>query len=820
MQFFAKNADKSTNALPKGNGTLKVSFIGEHNNQMAGFYRSSYTDAKGEKKIMVSTQFEPLDARRCLPCIDEPAAKAVFRATLIVDAHLTALSNMPEESSTLIEQGKKKKVRFLPSPKMSSYLLAFAVGEFDYIEGKTKHDVIIRVFTPPTKSHLGKFALDVGIKSLDLYDDMFGKPYPLPKLDMIGIPEFAMGAMENWGLVTYREVDVLIDDERASSQQKQRVCTVVAHELAHQWFGNLVTMAWWDDLWLNEGFARWMQNYAANIIKPSWQMWPQFIGGAGGQADALRLDALTTSHPIQVPINRAEEVEQVFDAISYSKGACIVRILYAYLGEENFKKGLQLYMDRHAYKNTQTKDLWQAWQEVSGKPIPEVMTSWTEQMGFPLLIVDKINFNGTHYEFNVEQEWFLADGSKPEGHGDKLWKIPLILSCGEGSTTGAQDAGLMEGKSVKGIKAEGLTKSSTAQWWCKLNGGQHMPVRVLYKDPSDMERLINAIRTKQMCTEDRIGMINDAYALAKAGRIDPGAVVSLLSAYENEDAMPVWDALETVINALSTLLQQCEDGGKLIEAYKKFIARLIVKAADLIGWDDKADDGHLGKLFRGIMIRLQCTFMSEDDKVQKNAYSRYSTFLNDPKGPSGASALPADFKTPVFKLVLKRADISSGEALKRREEMMKILAAADTVADKKYIYFSIGALPSEKLKIEVLDWACETIVLQDFFYAFHSVAGSGPDGAKVCWEYFNKNFEKLFGMVAKASPSMFASIIEACCGGFATEKRAQEIEELFKVHPVPRATRKVAQIVENTKANAKFIAALSASQLLKDVLTA
>lgn len=235
---------KFPKALPVGRGEMKTEFIATHNNQMAGFYRSGYKDALGNTRVMVSTQFEALDARRCFPCVDEPDAKAVFKATLIIDAGLTALSNMPELFTSLLTGGKKKKIVFMPSPKMSTYLLAFAVGEFDFVQRITSHGVVVRVYTPPTKADQGTFALDVACKSLDLYGDFFGMPYPLPKLDMIAISEFAMGAMENWGLVTYREVEILIADG-AAADQKQRVCTVITHELAHQWFGNAVTMRWW-----------------------------------------------------------------------------------------------------------------------------------------------------------------------------------------------------------------------------------------------------------------------------------------------------------------------------------------------------------------------------------------------------------------------------------------------------------------------------------------------------------------------------------------------------------------------------------------------
>jgi aminopeptidase N len=324
-------------SLPIGTGHLKITFDGILNGDMAGFYKSGCTDADGKKQIMASTQFEALDARRAFPCWDEPAMKATFGLTLIVPSELTALSNMPEVSTRHVAGGKKKVV-FDASPKMSTYLLAWAVGQFDYVQGKTKHGVTIRVFSPPGRADHGVFALDVAQRSLDFYDDFFDEPYPLPKLDMICCTEFAMGAMENWymhspiahnlhqylitnncsvlrhfrlcrGLVTYRETDLMVDAAKATSSQKQRVAIVVAHELAHQWFGNLVTMDWWNDLWLNEGFACYMEHFCADFLFPDYRIWEQYATDAMGAA--LRLDSLKSSHPIQVPIVRAEEVEQV-----------------------------------------------------------------------------------------------------------------------------------------------------------------------------------------------------------------------------------------------------------------------------------------------------------------------------------------------------------------------------------------------------------------------------------------------------------------------------------------------------------------------------
>lgn len=283
-------------ALALGTGILRLAFRGELNNKMAGFYRSKYNDVDGSELYMAATQFESLDARRCFPCWDEPAAKATFAAALVIPGHLCALSNMPETSCTYLSGGLKR-VIFDKTPVMSTYLLAFCVGKFDRLETVTDHGVSLSVYTLPGMAERGRFALSCGKRCLDYYDDYFNIPYPLPKLDMIVVTEFAAGAMENWGLVTYRE-NALMLDENADITMKQRVALVICHELAHQWFGNLVTMNWWCDLWLNEGFASWMQHSAVDFLFPEWSIWEQYTADTIGMAQ--RLDALRSSHPIQV----------------------------------------------------------------------------------------------------------------------------------------------------------------------------------------------------------------------------------------------------------------------------------------------------------------------------------------------------------------------------------------------------------------------------------------------------------------------------------------------------------------------------------------
>lgn len=359
-------------------------------------------------------------------------------------------------------------------------------------------------------------------------------PYPLPKLDMICCTEFAMGAMENWGLVTYREVDLMIDEEKASSQQKQRVAIVVAHELAHQWFGNLVTMDWWDDIWLNEGFACYMEHFCADALLPDYHMWEQYTTDA--MASALRLDSLRSSHPIQVPMARAEEVEQVFDAISYCKGSTVVRMVACVLGADKFKEGLQLYMKRHQYGNTVTLDLWRAWQEVSGVDVPSMMASWTQQMGHPYLKVLSETWNNDSVTLELEQSWFLADGGSAEAGSDeetKLWTIPLMFA----TSACVSDAVLMKGKK----QTFTIPLSPGGEDWIKMNAGQEALVRIAHS-PGMLARLLPAITSKSLAPIDRAAVILDTYAMAKAGvgGVSVVRVVELLKAYTDEDNNTVW----------------------------------------------------------------------------------------------------------------------------------------------------------------------------------------------------------------------------------------------------------------------------------------
>ncbi|MBM2819622.1 MAG: peptidase rane alanine aminopeptidase [Nitrosarchaeum sp.] len=363
----------------RGQAFIEIEFTGELNDRLLGFYRSQYKQ-NGETKYLATTQFEAADARRAFPCWDEPQVKATFDISIIAENKFTAISNMPVISKKQIKN--KVLYTFAKTPVMSTYLIYLGVGEFEYLSsniGKTQ----VRVITTKGNKSKGKYSLELGKKLLVSYEKYFGIKYPLPKLDLIAIPDFAAGAMENWGAITFRETILLYDPRTSSTKTKQYIAEVISHEIAHQWFGNLVTMKWWNDLWLNESFATFMATKFVTKFYPEWDLWNQFIEDA--MNTAMGLDSLKTTHPIDVKVNKPSEIREIFDAISYDKGGCVLRMLEHYVGESNFQKGLKNYLYNFKYKNAEGQDLWNAIGKISKMPVSKMVSTWLTQPGFPVV---------------------------------------------------------------------------------------------------------------------------------------------------------------------------------------------------------------------------------------------------------------------------------------------------------------------------------------------------------------------------------------------------------------------------------------------------
>lgn len=607
----------SKQMLYPGNYTITVEYKGKITDPMNGLYPCYFKYDKQEK-ILLATQFESHHAREVFPCIDEPEAKATFDLTLTTPGHGTVLANTPVLTSKKNKDGSVR-TEFEQTPIMSTYLLAFAHGDIGFTESKTKRGTEVKVYATPDNVKFTDFALDTAVKVLEFYEEYFAIPYPLEKLDMIALPDFASGAMENWGLITYREQTLLVDPKNTSLTVKQYVAMVIAHELAHQWFGNLVTMKWWTDLWLNEGFASWIEFLAVDHLFPDWDMWTQFI--AGEQQAALRLDALENTHPIEVPINHPDEIRSIFDAISYQKGASVIHMLYGYLGEKDFRDGLRGYLKTHAYGNTATVDLWTALEKASGKPVKSFMHAWTSQPGFPIVSVSESNG-----EIHLQQERFYMQ--KPENPAPYLWPVPMLSEGGP-----------------ERFDKQTFKYKPTA--FNKLNEDQSGFYRAFYSSEL-LDSLTEVITDNDPL--DRLGLLADAFDAAKAGYGSVTDAVKLLEKYDEEDNAAVWDIIAQNIGELRRVM----DDDEVRENLKPLIIRLTATQIKRLGFKENKSDSHFDKLLRPTVLGLAAS--ADEPAVVKWCLDSFNKATKP-------QSVHADLRSVVFNTAARRGNAKTFEKL-------------------------------------------------------------------------------------------------------------------------------------------------------------
>lgn len=778
---YSKATETATLEFSDGleaSGVIDLAFSGELNDKMKGFYRTKFS--VGDATVYAATtQFEPCDARRAFPCWDEPALKATFTVTLVFGKYITtgdqrleriALSNMPEVSRT--GQDNEVEVKFDKSPVMSTYLLAFIVGPFEALEGgDTKRP--IRVYTTPGKKEQGQFSLEVASKALAYYEDYFGVGYPLPKMDLIAIPDFLSGAMENWGLVTYRENALLVDPNNSSTDTKQNVALVVAHELAHQWFGNLVTMEWWTHLWLNEGFATFMEFLCVDHIFPEFDIWSQFLIQC--YSPALSLDSLNNSHPIEVPVKHPSEIDEIFDAISYQKGASVIRMLYTYIGDDNFRIGMKDYLNKFAYKNAATEDLWDSLEAASSKPVRKLMSGWTAQKGFPWLSVGFAQ-DGDKVKLTLTQNKFAADGQVVPEESSMRWMIPVSAMTGSKSAD-LSSLCLLDGDSSE-VTVEGLGDS-----WIKLNPGTIGLYRVAY--PEELtERLWSAISNGSMPPTDRLGLQNDFYALCQAGKVSAVQLFKLLQSLRTEDVFIVWVSIDGCLGRLSTLLSNTD----YVEKFRAFGRSLMSDIFKKLTWVSKEGEKHTDAMTREMVINRLVTF--GDESVVEEAKQLFKKHVDK------TSIIPADIRAPVYRAVSLYGDDAAFESL------FNIYKTADSVEERSRTGRALGYTKDSARLDRIVEFVLSDEVRnQDKIYFIVAIGASSP---QVAWkmlqdnkDYFRKTYE---------TSHLMTYIVKFSTENFTTEEKAQEIEEFFKENKFPGAERTIQQSVEKVRLNASWLA--------------
>jgi aminopeptidase N len=721
--------------LAAGPHRLRIGFSAKINKFDRGLFYVDYPTDNGTKR-MLSSQLEPADARRIFPCWDEPAFKATFALTATVPKTFLAVGNMPVAREEPVGPDLKR-VWFAPTPKMSSYLFVFTTGELERLTGDAD-GVTVGVVTTQGKREQGRFALDNAVRLLAYYNDYFGIKYPLPKLDLIAVPGGFGGAMENWGGITFFESRLLFDPSSNAETAQRGIFSVLAHEMAHQWFGDLVTMGWWDNLWLNEGFASWMQEKAAEHFYPQWRTW---LNGYGQKQYAMTLDARRTSHPIQQPVADQSEAMAAFDGITYNKGQAFIRMLESYLGEQAFGDGIRKYMASHAYGNTTTADLWQALGDAAGKPVTAIAASFTEQDGVPLITAET-RCNGNEQRMTLHQDRFMIVPSTiKDTPSPRTWQVPVAI----GPVAGTSPAKilLLEGNAEipAGFCGEAI----------KVNLGDVGYFRVEY-GPNSRAALVKSLAL--MTPEDRVNFVADGWAMVQAGRAEAPSYLALIEDIKSDDHRAVWDQ---VINSLTTLdwLERNRPERAALQAFGRARLRRVF---DRLGWD-AGDANDEQALLRSRLITALGEF--GDGDIVAEAKRRFAGFLQNP------ASLPTALRDPVTHLVGMSADLASYDTL-------LALARRSTLTNERlrYYYAAAGALDPTlaraTLALTLTDELPNTIVGG----VINTVASSGEQ-TQLAWDFVRTNFDAL---AVRLGPSFADEFIARLMTNFSDDAHAAELK--------------------------------------------
>ncbi|HLW71250.1 MAG TPA: M1 family metallopeptidase [Candidatus Binataceae bacterium] len=745
--------------LESGDWTLRVKFNGILNDKLHGFYRSQYTDAAGKTHKLATTQFEATDARRAFPCWDEPALKAVYSVTLIVDEGLSALSNAGIASERALGGGKKEVV-FKDTIKMSTYLLAFIVGEFEAtapIDAGTP----LRVVHVPGKRALTPWAAQIGAFSLKFFADYYDIPYPGDKLDLIAIPDFAAGAMENLGAITFRETALLADEKTASRAELERVADVVAHENAHMWFGDLVTMKWWNGIWLNEAFATFMEMLAVDAWKPHWKRWDSF---GVSRAAAMAIDALKSTRSIEYTVLSPEDCRSMFDILTYEKGAAVLRMLEQYLGAEQFRKGISRYLKRHQYANTETGDLWDALQESSGQPVRSMMDTWIFQQGFPVISVAAAP-DQKSLRFMQRRFFYLP----PESAEAQLWHVPLIVRV-------RTDKGISTHR-VLMTGAEATLELPGKVEWALVNENGSGFFRVRYA--ADLLHALTISRD-QLQPIERFGLVSDTWAATVAGLTPLSDFLAMARLFRDETDLNVWRALLGAFNYLDMIVTDAQRA-QLADA----VRTIFGPAAARLGWQASSGDDELTRQLRGNLMSMLGT-LGNDPAIQSKAAELYTEWDRNP-----ASA-DRDLVPALIAILAHCGDAA------RYAEFKQHFKSARTPQEEQRYLFSLAGFPGIEVLRQTMAMTLNGEVrTQNAPFLMHSLLYNSTSRYEA-WEFVRRNWD---AMIDKYPDSALPRMCEAIVGLL---DRQDEVNAFFEQHKVRLGGKIIDQHLERLAVAVEF----------------
>jgi puromycin-sensitive aminopeptidase len=746
--------------LELGEGRVSLSFRGTLNDKLRGFYRSTYRDATGTTRTLAATQFEATDARRAFPCWDEPSFKAVFATTLIIDPALTAVSNTAVASEKV--EGCKKWVQFAHTMPMSTYLVAFVVGELEATEAVPVGQATLRVWCVPGKRHLASFGQRVGAASLEFFEQYYALPYPGAKLDLLAIPDFAAGAMENFGAITFRETALLVDEKTATHAELERIADVVAHENAHMWFGDLVTMSWWNGLWLNEAFATFMEMLAVDAWKPEWQRWTTF--GVSRSA-ALSVDGLHATRPIEYPVAAPRDADAMFDVLTYEKGASVLRMLEQHIGPDVFRAGVRCYLKKHAYGNTETGDLWTALAEASGQAIPEIMDAWIFQPGYPLI---DLSLEGNQLVLSQRRFTYLpapvGEAATTKG-SEQRWQTPVQIRLRVGDQSHTERV----------LLKEETQRLNLPDWFASVlvNEGGHGFYRVRYS--SDLLGRLLGQGLDKLSAIERFNLLNDYWAMVQAGLLPLSDYLDLTARFREERDKNVWAILIGSFHTLNRILEAADR--PRLEA---LVRDRVGPALAALGWAPQADESELTRQLRGDLLRTMGT-LGNDPATQDRAAQLHAA----PESVSDANVAAA--LIPVL--------AHAGDAMRYDDFVKRFRAAATPQEEQRYLFSLAAFRPAalvERTLTSTLDGSVRT---QDAPFLLRSLLMS-VHGRDKAWEYVHANWEAMErGFPTNGVRRLFEGVL-----GLTTPERETEVHAFVAAKKVDLGGRTLAQYLEQLHA--------------------
>ncbi|MGE5321704.1 MAG: M1 family aminopeptidase, partial [Actinomycetota bacterium] len=732
---------------PAGNAELHLKYSGKLTEGLRGLYLS-----RSPRRMYAVTQFEGTYARMMFPGFDEPGFKATFDLSVVADKGDTAISNGRIISDEPLPGGARHKITFSTSPRMSTYLVALAIGDWQCLERKAD-GIPVRVCATPQNKNAGRFALDAAVHSLKFYDQWYGIKYPFGKLDLVAIPDYEWGGMENTASIFFREPALLLneDEKKASVFALQGHAMTIAHEIAHQWFGDLVTAAWWDDIWLNEGFATWMSHKPVEAWHPEWNL---EASAASSAQQIIGLDSLAAARAIHGEPNTPGEIKEMFDGITYQKGAAVLRMLEAYVGPEVFRKGVNLYLKEHANGNATSQDFWRAMAEVSGKPVDKIMPTFVLQAGVPMVSVRGICQAGRE-TLSLEQQRFYIAAQKPASATAQLWDIPVCFKTANGR--GPECSLFSKPKQQVDIK-------SCAAWYF-ANPDAKGYYRVFYDDPQNLAR-ISSVAEKALNAPERIALVEDAWAMARAGKYPIGTFMQVAREMRSERERLVVDRIA----------QYMEEAGSLISAeqqdeYNETVRAQFAPLAHELGWEPRAGDSDEQKALRAILLPV----MGEagDPEAIAAAEKIVHAYLRAP------GSTDATITGPAFALAAEHGNAELYQTLS------DALSKANSSGDYYNYLFALAEFRRPELVQRTLQLIDQGRVRQQDYPSLFAALLRNPASRDEAWKYLQSHWDDLAEKVTSFGGRGAVSAL----GNFCSVAAKDDVKQFFATHRAPGAER-------------------------------